>query len=80
MMATVVPELVRLAEDLSLVRDLGRYETDLVYMRLQMTDLEQTRTSPVFAWDDVRLVSETVAQLALLQARLAECARRGLLG
>lgn len=80
MMATVVPEMVRLVEDVAMIRDLGPYEADLVYMRAQMFELQQTPVSPVAGWDDARLVSETVAQLALLQARLAECRRRGMLG
>lgn len=80
-MATVVPEMVHLAEDLGLVRDLGRYEGELVHMRSLMIDLQQSPTATMqHGWNDEQLVHETIGVLALLQARLFECRRRGLLG
>lgn len=74
-MGVVVPELVHLAEDLGLVRDLGQYEPDRVYLR----QVEDARLE-LGALDEVQLVHEVIARMARLEASIGLCRRRGMLG
>ena len=74
-MGTVVPELVRLAEDLTVIRDLGQFEPDRVYLRQSKILIED-----LSGLSDEELTSQVVLALANLEMFIAEARHRGMMG
>ena len=78
--ATVVPELIRLVEDLSVIRDMGPLEARLVDWREFYESLWDEPGHPVKEWSDEQLIAQIVMRLADLQALVTFARRRGMLG
>lgn len=73
----IVPELLRLEQDLGLVRDAGRFEEA---RRLYLDLYGESASDTVMAIADSDLPCVTFIALGHVDYLLAECRRRGMLG